>query len=96
MQMETIYGLQESASALCNTSETRFKNVVTKRRYDYTCADGCCSEAGYEWYVNGKEIHSSPCEDNALLAILKYFGIDAQIDFCDEDGDLDDPICTLG
>ena len=94
--METIYGLNESVSHLCNTSKTHFKNIITKKRYDYTCGDGCCTEMGYDWYINGKEVHSSPCKDNALLAILNHFGISAQIDFCDEDDDLNDPTCTLG
>ena len=85
--METIYGLKDSVSHLCNTSETRFKNIIKKQRYDYTCGDECCSEMGYTWFVNGKEIHSSPCEDNALLAVLGYFGIKAEIDFCDEEGE---------
>jgi len=94
--METIYGLNESVSHLCNTSKTRYKNIITKKRYDYTCGDGCCTEMGYTWYVNGKEIHSSPCGDNALLALLDYFGVSAQIDFCDEDSDFDGPVATLG
>jgi len=94
--METIYGLKDTVSAICNTSQTQFKNIITKKRYDYTCGNGCCSEMGHDWYINGQQIHSSPCEDNALLAILKHFGIDAQIDFCSEDDDLDDPVATLG
>jgi hypothetical protein len=93
--METIYGLKDTISHLCNTSQTRFKNIITKKRYNYTCGDGCCSEMGYTWYVNGQEIHSSPCEDSALLALLGHFGISAQIDFCGEDDDLDDPSATL-
>jgi proline dehydrogenase len=76
-------------------SEETKKHIIIKKRYDYECGDHCCFEMGYDWYVDGKEVHSSPCEDNALLAILKHFGIDAQIDFCGEDDPLDDPQCTL-
>jgi hypothetical protein len=71
------------------------KIIITKKRYDYECGDGCCSELGNTWYVDGVEVHSSPCEDNALKALLKHLGFDATIHFCEEDDDLDDPYASL-
>jgi hypothetical protein len=76
-------------------SEETKKHIIIRKTYDYECGDHCCSEYGWTWYVDGTEVHSSPCEHNALLAILKHFGIDAQIDFCNEDDDLDNPHSTL-
>jgi hypothetical protein len=71
------------------------KIIITKKTYDYACSDGCCSEWGWTWYVDGVEVHSSPCEDNALQAILKHLGFDAEIHFCGVDDDLDDPCASL-
>lgn len=71
------------------------KIIITKKRYSYECGDGCCSEIGYDWYVDGVEVHSSPCEDNALQAVLNHLGFDAAIHFCAEDDELDDPSATL-
>lgn len=63
------------------------KTKITKRNYIYECGDGCCSELGYEWYVNGEFVHRSPCEDNGMLAVLNHLGIDAEMSFEDEDGE---------
>jgi hypothetical protein len=71
------------------------KIIITKKSYDYSCGDGCCSEYGWTWYVDGVEVHSSPCEHNALKAILDHLGFDATIYFCGEDDELDDPYMSL-
>lgn len=56
---------------------------ITMRRYSHECGDGCCYEDGHEWYVDGKLVHSSPCEFNGWLAVLEHFNI--QADFTEED-----------
>ena len=71
------------------------KVTITRKSYDYECGDGCCSEYGQTWYVDGEEVHSSPCEHSALIAILDHLGFDATIHFCGEDDELDDPYATL-
>lgn len=60
---------------------------IAMKHYSYECGDGCCSEFGYDYYVDGKLVHSSPCEDNAWLAILAELGIKAEIVHLDEEGD---------
>ena len=76
------------------SKETK-KHIIIRKPYTYECGDHCCFDMGHDWYVDGISVHSSSCEHNALLAILKHFGIDAQIDFCGEDDPLDDPQFTL-
>ena len=71
------------------------KIIITRQSYDYTCGDGCCSEYGHTWYVDGEEVHSSPCEHNALIAILGHLGFEATINFCNEEDGLDDPYMSL-
>ena len=63
------------------------KIKISKREYSYTCGDGCCDEWGYEWYVDGKFVHRSPCEDNGMLAVLAHLGFDAEIVFEDANGE---------
>lgn len=68
------------------------KYKIQKQRYEHSCSDGCCFESGYKWFIDGKLVHSSPCEDSGMLAILKSLGIDAEITFLDESGE---EICSL-
>lgn len=63
------------------------KIKVSKKYYDYTCGDGCCSENGYTWYLDDKEIISSPCEDSNLLKLLQELDFDAEIVYLDENGE---------
>ena len=63
------------------------KIIITRKSYSH--------EYGWTWYVDKEEVHSSPCEHNALQAILDHLGFDAEIHFCGVDDDLDDPGCTL-
>lgn len=62
------------------------KHKISKKHYTYSCGDGCCDEEGCEWYVDGKFVHRSPCEDNGWLAVLEELGIDVQIVGLDKDG----------
>ena len=78
-----------------NIMTEKKKIIITRKAYSYECGDGCCSEYGWTWYVDKEEVHSSPCEHNALQAILDHLGFDAEIHFCGVDDDLDDPSCTL-
>jgi hypothetical protein len=55
------------------------KHKIGKKSYECTCGDGCCSESGYEWYVNGELVHASPCEDNGWLAVLKKLGVEVTL-----------------
>lgn len=68
------------------------KVKIGKQNYEYECGDGCCSEWGITWYVNGEVVHSSPCEDNGLLAVLEKLGIEAEIVILDKDGE---EVCSL-
>ena len=51
------------------------KHKIGIKSYSYECGDGCCSEYGHEYYVDGKFVHSSPCEDSGWLAVLSALGI---------------------
>lgn len=57
------------------------------RPYSYICADGCCSEYGETWSVDGKEIASGPCEYNRMKQLLRHLGFDASITGENEDGE---------
>ena len=63
------------------------KIKITKLSYDWECGDGCCTEYGYKWYVDGVEVHRSPCEDSGWLSILKHLGIDAELVGLDENNE---------
>jgi hypothetical protein len=71
------------------------KIIITRESYSWECGDYCCSEQGHTWYVDGENVHSSPCEHNALVAILNHLGFDATINFCNEEDGLDDPYMSL-
>lgn len=63
------------------------KIKITIQDYDYECGDGCFDEAGKEWYVDGKFVHRSPCENNGLIAVLAHLGFDATLTGVDKDGE---------
>lgn len=67
------------------------KVKITLEEWDYTCADGCCSDYGTKIYLNGKELEHPNTEvdyngyvgssvDTALLAVLKELGYEVEID----------------
>jgi len=55
------------------------KHKITKQPYSYECADNCCSEFGYIWTVNGKEVYRGPGEDEAIICILTELGVQVEI-----------------
>lgn len=55
------------------------KRKIVKKDYIYECGDGCCTELGFEWYVDGEFVYRGSCEDNGLLAILEHLGIEAEL-----------------
>ena len=61
------------------------KHKITRKEYNWECGDGCCSEHGYDWEVDGKHVHGSPCEDSGWLAVLRHFGIDTELVGVDKD-----------
>ena len=65
---------------------------VSRRPYDYECGDGCCSEYGETWSVDGVEVAHGPCDDNRLQQLLKHLGYDARIVNENEDGE---EVCEL-
>ena len=81
--------MKKTVSIVGNKQDEECSSCSDQQEHD-ECGDGCCSEYGWTWYVDGTEVHSSPCNDNALLAILEHFGIDAEIGFCSKDDDIDD------
>ena len=68
------------------------KIKITIKDYSWSCGEGCCDEAGKEFYVDDEFVHRSPCEDNAWQAVLKHLGFDANIVWQDKDGE---DICEL-
>lgn len=57
------------------------------RPYSYECGDGCCSEYGEKWSVDGKEVASGPCEHNRMQQLLHHLGFNASIVGENEDGE---------
>ena len=55
------------------------KHKIGIKPYSYECGDGCCTEYGHEYYVDGTFVHRSPCEDSGWLAVLTALGIKAEI-----------------
>lgn len=60
---------------------------LSMRPYSYECGDGCCSEDGETWFVDGEEVASGPCDANRLQQLLKHLGYDARIVNENEDGE---------
>ena len=63
------------------------KHKIGIKPYSYECGDGCCTEFGNEYYVDGEFVHRSPCDDNGWIAVLTTLGIQAEIVNLDEDGE---------
>ena len=63
------------------------KHKIVKKDYYYDCGDGCCTEMGIEWYVNGEFVHRSSCEDNGWLAVLQQLGIEVELTGQDDQGE---------
>lgn len=68
-------------------TEQEADHKIEMRDYSHQCGDGCCYESGKEWYVDGKFVHSSPCEHNGWLAVLNCLGIQAELIGQDESGE---------
>ena len=65
---------------------------ISRQAYSYECGDGCCSEHGEKWFVNGKEVSASACETTNMLAVLAAVGVRANITDLDEAGE---EVCEL-
>ena len=63
------------------------KHKITKKDYICECGDGCCTEFGSEWYVNGEFVHRSPCEDSGWMAVLTHLGIEVELTSQNEEGE---------
>lgn len=63
------------------------KHKIVRKEYYDECGDGCCTEYGAEWFVDGESIHRSPCEDNGWLAVLNHLGIQAELIGQNESGE---------
>lgn len=63
------------------------KHKIAVKDYVWECGDGCCSELGKEWYVDGKYILRSPCEDSGWMAVLAHLGIEAELVGLDSEGE---------
>ena len=69
------------------------KYKIGIKPYSYECGDGCCSEFGNEYYVNGEYVHRSPSDDDGWLAVLSALGIKAEIvNLSFEDGE---EVCSI-
>jgi len=60
------------------------QHKIIRKEYHWECGDGCCTESGYEWKVDGQQVHRSPCEDSGWLAVLNHLGIDTELVGVDE------------
>lgn len=63
------------------------KHKIVKKDYYYDCGEGCCTEMGIEWYVDGEFVHRSSCEDNGWLAVLQRLGIEVELTGQDDQGE---------
>jgi hypothetical protein len=63
------------------------KHKISIKPYNYECGDGCCSEFGNEYCVNGEFIHRSSCDEDGWLAVLTALGIQAEIVGLTEDNE---------
>lgn len=52
---------------------------IAVKDYEWECGDGCCSEQGREWYLNGEFVHRGSCDDSGWMEILKKLGLDAEL-----------------
>ena len=66
------------------TKEKSMKHKIAYKFYSYECGDGCCTETGYDWYVDGEFIIRSPSEDAGWMAVIRKLGIDATLVGLDE------------
>jgi hypothetical protein len=64
------------------------KTKITIKDYHYTCGDGCCDEFGYDIFINDERISSVNIFEDVLEAVLKNFGINAEISFLDHNGNV--------
>jgi len=69
------------------------KHKIGIKSYSYECGDGCCSEFGHEYYVDGQFVHRSSCNDNGWLAVLGALGIQAEI--VDLDPESGEEVCGI-
>jgi hypothetical protein len=60
---------------------------IARKAYSYECGDGCCSEHGEKFFVDGVEVAASPCENSNMLAVLAAVGIKAVLVDLNEDGE---------
>jgi hypothetical protein len=63
------------------------KRKIVKKDYYYECGDGCCTEFGFEWYIDGEFVYRGPSEDNGLMAILAHLNIEAELVGQDDEGE---------
>ena len=63
------------------------KHKISVKDYEWECGDGCCTELGREFYIDGEFVFRGSCEDSGWLAVLKKLGIDAELEGLDEQGE---------
>lgn len=63
------------------------KITFTIRPYTYECGDGCCSEFGEDWLIDGAEVATGPCEHNRIQQLFSHLGYDAEIIGLDAHGE---------
>lgn len=69
------------------------RHKITQKPYYYECGDGCCTEWGTTWAVDGKEVYTGPDDDHGMLAVLTELGISAEIAHLgEEDGE---EVCSV-
>jgi hypothetical protein len=63
------------------------KHKISIKPYEYDCGDGCRSEYGHEFFVDGESVYKGPDEDSGWLAVMRRLGNDVGLVGLDEDGE---------
>jgi hypothetical protein len=69
------------------------KVKITVRPWDWECGDGCFSEHGVIYKVDGVEVSNTPNPEQALNEILTHLGIKNEVCFVDEN---EEDVCGYG
>jgi hypothetical protein len=64
------------------------KHKITVKDYEWECGEGCCTEMGREFYIDGVMVFRGSCEEHGWMTVLEKLGIDAELEGLNERGEL--------